>query len=641
MSSSMSVVALSRPSPQRLIHTSIAEEDECDDDDDSTEEDEEDEEEESSCSCHDDSGIGRTTSECSTKTDDSSEQEVDELSRSESEHCSCHQTSNLSESDLPSTDNITLDDSQNVQLHLGGQMKPAQLSPVPASSSHCHSHSPSILTTRRRVPRMGTMLGWKQWKNFLNRNKMSGDNRTAETSQAKANYTEDDDVFRPVEADRRRLRYIHSRLLDPNSEHNNNEALHNNDVQFTVNNAFNRNNCKNINYFMLRGNSPTAGERFDVTRDSSTPSAVYESPWGDLESSVTVIAEQLSRHHCHRGGKENVECGNTNSTPVSQSKFPDGSCHPLTSTPKQSGRNSESAGKRVDEMGSHGSSDSTSNMHLVKEVSNCSGSLFNDFNVNRSAVSKTETITDLKDLYSRYVDVMYTNRDNLEHTIMIQQRLFEQQLSQSKGSYSRCPKIDEDERFYHEISNKNDHTPCSNSSASESVINGDVQGRSSQNHSKSHCDQTNKSSHSPALDSSDCVPMEWVMKRRSDGSKYILHRPVKQQHSHRERKREVTQRKKKKSLPSITSDNENTNVYSLLERQVDCRHKKDTPVGNHVNENGRDCRRYAKLKPASMDNEIKEKSFVYYLDTDKKTLDNSSHKLISMGSKPLLSVTTM
>lgn len=89
----------------------------------------------------------------------------------------------------------------------------------------------------------------------------------------------------------------------------------------------------------------------------------------------------------------------------------------------------------------------------------------------------------LQDLYMRYADVMYTNHANLEHTIAIQQKLFQQQLEQRSrikgqgGAGSRGP-----------------------------------DGR--------------QAGAGAGAQSSDGCQMEWVVKRRPDGTRYITRRPI-------------------------------------------------------------------------------------------------------------------
>lgn len=103
----------------------------------------------------------------------------------------------------------------------------------------------------------------------------------------------------------------------------------------------------------------------------------------------------------------------------------------------------------------------------------------------------------LQDLYMQYADVMYTNHANLEHTIQIQQKLFQQQMDQ-----------------------KTLHRRRQGSSPS-SKNGGSVSGYQSPNNSQ----QTAKSNEQTPPDSGQSQ-MEWVVKRRPDGTRYITRRPV-------------------------------------------------------------------------------------------------------------------
>lgn len=97
----------------------------------------------------------------------------------------------------------------------------------------------------------------------------------------------------------------------------------------------------------------------------------------------------------------------------------------------------------------------------------------------------------LQDLYLRCADIMYTNRANLQHTIAVQQKLFQQQLEQQA-------------RLRGHISSPGHPNPASSFSTA-----GDD--------TKNNPGQTLPS---------DSGQMEWVVKRRPDGTRYITRRPV-------------------------------------------------------------------------------------------------------------------
>lgn len=125
----------------------------------------------------------------------------------------------------------------------------------------------------------------------------------------------------------------------------------------------------------------------------------------------------------------------------------------------------------------------------------------------------------LQQLYSQYVDVMYTNRTNLEHTIMVQQKLFEQQIrlnSQNKQANNSKPDLE-----IHQTA------------------------QATGNRSDSHAAHSNS------------VPMEWVLRRRPDGSRYITRRPIRRQIL-KERAQQLA-----KERCGITTDDDTTSELKL------------------------------------------------------------------------------
>ncbi|KAL8593720.1 hypothetical protein ACOMHN_021902 [Nucella lapillus] len=102
----------------------------------------------------------------------------------------------------------------------------------------------------------------------------------------------------------------------------------------------------------------------------------------------------------------------------------------------------------------------------------------------------------LQDLYMRSADIMYTNHANLQHTIAVQQKLFQQQMEQQKRL------------------KQGKNAP---SSPPASLL-----PRSSTGLSVEDGKQSNPSNTTP----SDSGQMEWVVKRRPDGTRYITRRPV-------------------------------------------------------------------------------------------------------------------
>ncbi|GFR81136.1 E3 ubiquitin-protein ligase PDZRN3-like [Elysia marginata] len=110
----------------------------------------------------------------------------------------------------------------------------------------------------------------------------------------------------------------------------------------------------------------------------------------------------------------------------------------------------------------------------------------------------------LQELYLRCADVMYTNRANLQHTISVQQKLFQQQMDQQAkargaGPQGGSPLL---------------HSPGHSTPGSGS---NDVGPDGAKNSPGGGGGQTAPS---------DSGQMEWVVKRRPDGTRYITRRPV-------------------------------------------------------------------------------------------------------------------
>ena len=134
------------------------------------------------------------------------------------------------------------------------------------------------------------------------------------------------------------------------------------------------------------------------------------------------------------------------------------------------------------------------NYEPLNKLDLCSYNNDSDKNgVNRNC----QTEIPLNELYHKYADVMYTNRANLQHTIAIQQRLFQQQLVQ------RC-----------NVQNANRTPNRPTQSASLTVA--------------SHSSALNKVSRQCEAENAGISEtngdIEWVVKRRADGSRYISRR---------------------------------------------------------------------------------------------------------------------
>jgi len=164
----------------------------------------------------------------------------------------------------------------------------------------------------------------------------------------------------------------------------------------------------------------------------------------------------------------------------------------------------------------------------------------------------------LPELYTRYAEVMYTNRDNLEHTMKIQQSLFEQQLNRSANNSPRTPRPsrksipyltattavepsrtrprlcdfeDNQEDVSHQQLLLRPGLSMAKMALHEEYL---VEDNRTDNNfpdsstlSPLHHSRTSNTG-TPASPAGE-VPMEWVIKRRGDGSRYITRRPVKKQ----------------------------------------------------------------------------------------------------------------
>lgn len=126
---------------------------------------------------------------------------------------------------------------------------------------------------------------------------------------------------------------------------------------------------------------------------------------------------------------------------------------------------------------------------------------------NNELLSPESRVESLRSAHEQFADVMYTNEANLQHTIMLQQRLFKQQLAtrRRQQDVSNCRKV----------ANPPDVTTSTKSQYTETA--------------KDTSCQVQAEIHStPAAQCSNekTSPLEWIVKRRPDGSRYITRRPV-------------------------------------------------------------------------------------------------------------------
>ena len=125
--------------------------------------------------------------------------------------------------------------------------------------------------------------------------------------------------------------------------------------------------------------------------------------------------------------------------------------------------------------------------------------------VSRLSQTDDEGMPQRREVYARYADVMYTNQRNLEHTIQVQQRLFEQLLRKRKGAST-------DRNGNHLSSSKTLPAMSLTTATTSATADGAKEESLDANVSDLH--------------RQDEAGMEWVVKRRADGSRYITRRPV-------------------------------------------------------------------------------------------------------------------
>jgi len=137
-----------------------------------------------------------------------------------------------------------------------------------------------------------------------------------------------------------------------------------------------------------------------------------------------------------------------------------------------------------------------------------------------ASMNPTAEESSLQELYIRYVQVMYTNEANLQHTISVQQKLFEQQLTEKQQELRRekLANAQHSEKRARKRDTKK-HEPTGPGSFYDRGLDEipgekDLHGRANKLRG--------------GVDVPVEVPTEWVVKRRPDGSRYVMRRPVKQ-----------------------------------------------------------------------------------------------------------------
>lgn len=143
---------------------------------------------------------------------------------------------------------------------------------------------------------------------------------------------------------------------------------------------------------------------------------------------------------------------------------------------------------------------------LSEETAKDSGVGGGESRSSRKSTSRTSQTQDrvesLQALYNQYIDVMYTNKANLQHTIQVQQNLFQQQLARCSPAVQRN---DPSARIPPQSPTKSKGAKNVDSSAAASRLPSVV---------------------GEMIPPRCSTEMEWVVKRRADGSRYITRRPV-------------------------------------------------------------------------------------------------------------------
>ena len=269
-----------------------------------------------------------------------------------------------------------------------------------------------------------------------------------------------------------------------------------------------------------------------------------------------------------------------------------------------------------------------------------------DGDLNASATLRKQNCMgeSLQDLYMQYADVMYTNQANLQHTIAIQQKLFQQQIEQNPMR-----------------SRKNNGISVPPPLSSASSVSGDKT-RDSPNVSR---DNVNVSRDSPNVsrdsmniskDSPNATPpdssgqMEWVVKRRPDGTRYITRRPMKSKLLKERAKKISEERCGMTTDDDAMSELKFGRYWSKEERKKHIEKARD-------HKRKRECMMKAKMETLKEAEEKKEVNIVelshrkMMKHKNKKVLDNfvTVQEMLAHGSRvsdgktynPLLSVTTV
>lgn len=230
-----------------------------------------------------------------------------------------------------------------------------------------------------------------------------------------------------------------------------------------------------------------------------------------------ALLDRLSRRHVHESvdrkpptkridQRRAASADDTNSsrgvlTSLAEKPEEFNALHRLTSKPSHSDREQQITVGQADGAQKEWSSDGDGCMGAAAAV-------------HPATAVQQKTPASLQALYNQYVEVMYTNKANLQHTIMVQQNLFHQQWLAKQKLKAHVDNETEPNATAPSFQQPHPSVPDAVGLAASRPLPA----------STSRC--LDKTAPPVAVTTGSGVQMEWVVKRRADGSRYITRRPV-------------------------------------------------------------------------------------------------------------------